>query len=54
MMKQMVAVWCNYTETRCIRRVIGDNQRQALDYARVNGWYINGHDHLCPFHKPKG
>jgi hypothetical protein len=53
MIKTMVAVWCNYTETQCIRRVTGDTQRQALDYARLNGWYISGHNHFCPFHKPK-
>jgi hypothetical protein len=54
MIKQMVAVWCNYTETKCIRKVTGDNVAQALMYARKNGWYINGNNHLCPFHKPRG
>ena len=53
MIKQSWNVWCNYTETRCIRRVAGDSVRQALDYAKSNGWYIYGDNHYCPFHRPK-
>lgn len=51
MIQTMYAVWCNYTETRCIRKVTGATGRQALDFARMNGWYINGDNHYCPFHK---
>ena len=46
-------VWCNYTDTRCIRRVAGDTQQQARDYAIRNGWYMVGDNHFCPFHTPK-
>lgn len=53
MIKMSWAVWCNYTETRCIRNVRGDSQVQALNYARMNGWQIQGSTHLCPYHKKK-
>jgi hypothetical protein len=54
MLKTMVVIWCDYTDTRCIRKVTGDTTLRALDYARMNGWFIQGHRHLCPYHKPKG
>lgn len=52
MLKHSWAVWCNYTDTRCIRSVHGDTQVQALNYAKMNGWYVQGSNHYCPYHGP--
>lgn len=53
MIKRAVRIFCDYTDTRCPRSVSGDTERQALDFARMNNWYISGRNHLCPFHKPR-